>query len=508
MRWFKLPDMREPFTPVLLVREIREIEQAAAAQPSAQPLMERAGLAVAEHSRELMSEKEKRILLVAGPGNNGGDALVAARHLKQCWFDVTVVFTGVESNLHADARAALAEWRKAGGTLHEAIPVARRWDLIVDGLFGIGLERPLEDRYAELIGQINGAGSRVLAIDIPSGLHADSGRILGCAVRAHHTLTFIGLKPGLLTLDGPDHAGEVRLDTLGATVAERPGPSGRRIESALLGTVLPPRPRNSHKGMYGNVGILGGAPGMVGAALLAGRAALRLGAGRVYVGLFADSPTVDLDQPELMLRPAQDLLKMEGLDCIVCGPGLGQSQGALHALAAALGHSAPMIVDADALNLISSNAKLRQAVAVRPGATLLTPHPAEAARLLGKSIPDIQHDRVAAARELATQFRCGAVLKGNGSICVLQDGNWYVNTSGNPGMATAGMGDVLAGILAALVSEGAEPGMALLAGVHLHGLAADELVGRGIGPLGLTASEVIDAARELLNRFIQPARER
>src|SRR6185436_6919795 len=342
--------MHEPFTPVLLVSEIREIEKAALAQPSAQPLMERAGVAIAERARELMTEKEKHILLVAGPGNNGGDALVAARHLKQWWFDVTVVFTGVESKLPEDARAALAEWRKAGGTLHEAVPPARRWDLIVDGLFGIGLERPLEDRYAELVKLINSAGSRILAIDIPSGLHADSGRILGSAVRAHHTLTFIGLKPGLLTLDGPDHTGELRLDTLGVAIAERPSPAGRRIESVLLGTVLPPRPRNSHKGMYGNVGILGGAPGMVGAALLAGRAALRLGAGRVYVGLFADSPTVDLDQPELMLRPAQDLLKMEGLDCLVCGPGLGQSQGALHALAAALGHGAPMIVDADALN--------------------------------------------------------------------------------------------------------------------------------------------------------------
>jgi hydroxyethylthiazole kinase-like uncharacterized protein yjeF len=300
----------------------------------------------------------------------------------------------------------------------------------------------------------------------------------------------------------------VRLDTLGLSIAERPSPAGWRIESALLGTILQPRLRNSHKGMYGNVGILGGAPGMVGAALLAGRAALRLGAGRVYIGLFADSPTVDLDQPELMLRPAQDLLKMEGLDCIVCGPGLGQTQGALHALAAALGHNAPLVLDADALNLIATDAKARQALAARIGATLLTPHPAEAARLLGKSIPDIQNDRVAAARELATKFKCGVVLKGNGSICALQDGDWYVNTTGNPGMATAGMGDVLAGIIAALAAQGIEPSMALLAGVHLHGLAADELVRLGIGPLGLTASEVIDAARQVLNRAIPPVRER
>ncbi|HEV8647577.1 MAG TPA: NAD(P)H-hydrate dehydratase [Burkholderiales bacterium] len=494
--------MSSAFTPVFLAREIREIERAALAQPSTQPLMERAGLAVAEYARELLGDKEKRILLLAGPGNNGGDALVAARHLKQLWFDVTVVFTGVESKLPEDAKAALVEWKTAGGVLHTSIPTGRPWDLLVDGLFGIGLERPLEDRYAELVKLINASGSRVLAIDIPTGLHADSGRVLGCAVRAHYTLTFIGLKPGLLTLDGPDHAGELRLDTLGVSIPEKPGPAGRRIESALLGAILQLRPRNSHKGMYGNIGILGGASGMVGAALLAGRAALRLGAGRVYVGLFADSPTVDLDQPELMLRPAQDLLKMEGLDCIVCGPGLGQSQAALHALTALLGHTAPMIVDADALNLVAADAKVRQALAARGGATLLTPHPAEAARLLGKSIPDIQNDRVAATRELAAKFKCGAVLKGNGSICALQNGDWYVNTTGNPGMATAGMGDVLAGIIAALAAQGTDPAMALLAGVHLHGLAADQLVKQGIGPLGLTASEVIGAARALLNTAI------
>jgi ADP-dependent NAD(P)H-hydrate dehydratase / NAD(P)H-hydrate epimerase len=500
--WFKLPSMYEPFTPVFLVREIREIERAALAQAPTQPLMERAGLAVAERARDLIGDKEKRILLLAGPGNNGGDALVAARHLKQWWFDVTVVFTGVESKLPENAKAPLAEWKTAGGAVFESVPASRHWDLVVDGLFGIGLERPLERRYAELVNLINATGSRVLAIDIPSGLHADSGRVLGCAVRAHHTLTFIGLKPGLLTLDGPDHAGEVRLDTLGVASPERPGPAGRRIESALLGAILRPRPRNSHKGMYGNVGIVGGAPGMVGAALLAGRAALSLGAGRVYVGLFADSPAVDLDQPELMLRPAQDLLKMEGLDCIVCGPGLGQSQAALHALVALLGHTAPLIVDADALNLIAADAKAQRALAARGGATLLTPHPAEAARLLGKSIPDIQSDRVAAARELAAKFKCGAVLKGNGSICALENGNWYMNTTGNPAMATAGMGDVLAGIIAALAAQGVEPEMALLAGVHLHGLAADQLVKRGIGPLGMTASEVIEAARALLNTAI------
>lgn len=491
--------MPRAFTPVFLAKEIREIEQAVLSQPSPPPLMARAGVAVAEFARELLGDRGKRILVLAGPGNNGGDAFVAARQLKEWWYDVTVVFTGPEAKLSADAKAALADWRAAGGALHESIPSNGDWHLIVDGLFGIGLERPLEGKQAELVNWSNASGVPILAIDIPSGLHADSGRVLGCAARARHTLTFIGLKAGLFTLDGPDYAGEVRLESLGVDLPETTEPRGWRIESALIANVLPLRQRNSHKGMFGNVGILGGAPGMVGAALLAGRAALKLGAGRVFVGLFADSPSVDLVQPELMLRPVQDLLNIEGLDCIAVGPGLGDSQAAQHALAAALAHKAPLVLDADALNLVAAHPKLQKSLAARTSASILTPHPAEAARLLATSTDKIQHDRIAAARTLSTRFNAAVVLKGNGSVCALKRGDWYLNTSGNPGMATAGMGDVLTGIIASLAAQGGDPSLALLAGVHLHGLAADRLVAAGIGPAGLTASEVIDAARKLLN---------
>ena len=491
--------MPNAFTPAFLAREIREIEHAALSQPSPPPLMARAGAAVAEFARELLGDRGKRILLLAGPGNNGGDAFVAARQLKEWWVDVSVVFAGLEAKLPADAKAALLDWRAAGGALHESIPSRGDWHLIVDGLFGIGLERPLEGKHAELVNWSNASGIPILAIDIPSGLHADSGRVLGCAIRARHTLTFIGLKAGLFTLDGPDYAGEVRLDSIGVALPETTEPRGWRIESALIADVLPPRRRNSHKGTFGNVGILGGAPGMVGAALLAGRAALKLGAGRVFVGLFADSPTVDLAQPELMLRPAQDLLKMEGLNCVAVGPGLGESQAAQHALAAVLAHEAPLILDADALNLIAAHPKLQKSLTARGSASILTPHPAEAARLLATSTDKIQHDRIAAARTLSTRYNAAVVLKGSGSVCALKNGEWYLNTSGNPGMAAAGMGDVLTGIIASLTAQGGDPDLALLAGVHLHGLAADRLVAAGTGPAGLSASEVIDAARWLLN---------
>jgi hydroxyethylthiazole kinase-like uncharacterized protein yjeF len=461
--------------------------------------MERAGLAVAEFARDLLGDRGTHVLLLAGPGNNGGDAFVAARHLKQWWYDVTVGFSSAEPKLSVDAKAALERWREAGGSLHQAMPAGKRWDLIVDGLFGIGLERPLEGRHAEIVNWMNASGVTVLAIDIPSGLHADSGRVLGCATRARHTLTLIGMKAGLFTLDGPDHAGEVRLDPIGIDLPETTRPRGWRIESALIGNALRPRPRNSHKGMFGNVGVLGGAPGMVGAALLAGRAALKLGAGRVFVGLFADSPSVDLVQPELMLRPAQELLKTEGLDCVAVGPGLGQSQAAQHALAAILAHQATLVLDADALNLVAIHPKLQKSLAARSSASILTPHPAEAARLLASSTDKIQYDRIAAARMLSTRFNAAVVLKGNGSVCALPSGDWYLNTSGNPGMAAAGMGDVLTGIIASLAAQGGDPSLALLAGVHLHGLAADRLVAAGIGPAGMTASEVMDASRRLLN---------
>ena len=491
--------MPKAFTPVFLAREIRDIEQSVLSQPSPPPLMARAGIAVAKIARDLLGDRGKRVLLLAGPGNNGGDAFVAARQLKEWWYDVTVVFTGPETKLSTEAGQALQDWRAAGGTLHESTPAKGDWQLIIDGLFGIGLERPLDGKQAELVNWCNVSGIPILAIDIPSGLHADSGRVLGCAARARHTLTFIGLKAGLFTLDGPDYAGEVHLESLGIDLPESTEPRGWRIESALIANVLPLRRRNSHKGTFGNVGLIGGAPGMVGAALLAGRAALKLGAGRVFVGLFADSPSVDVSQPELMIRPANDILKIEGLECIAIGPGLGESPAAQNALAAALGHKAALVLDADALNLIAAQPKLQKSLAARTGASILTPHPAEAARLLATTTDKIQHDRIAAAQTLSSRFNAAVVLKGNGSVCALRDGDWYLNTSGNPGMAAAGMGDVLTGIIASLTAQGGDPDLALLAGVHLHGLAADRLVAEGIGPAGLTASEVTDAGRKILN---------
>lgn len=487
--------------PVLLTADLRNIEQAALKGENPAPLMARAGLAAVELARALAGDSGKPVLVVAGPGNNGGDALVVARHLQQWWFKVTVVCPGGPGKYTGDAATALREWQAGGGELSTSIPAAQDWALVVDGLFGIGLQRDLSGDYAALIETINGMDAPVLALDIPSGLDADSGRVLGCAVEADHTITFIALKPGLLTLDGPDHCGTVHVADLGLAGTVAAAPHGVLIADGVLGTLLPPRPRNSHKGTYGSAGIVGGARGMTGAALLAGRAALKCGVGRVYAGLLsADAPLVDPLQPELMLRPADGVLRLDHLTALAIGPGLGDSPDAAEYLDWALETKQPLVLDADALNLVATFTTLKDKLKQRVTKSILTPHPAEAARLLGSTTAEVQRDRVAAALRLAHECNAGVVLKGCGSICAWPDGHWSVNTSGNPGMAAAGMGDVLSGLIVGLLAQGVNERHALTAAVYLHGAAADRLVETGIGPIGLTAGETIDAARTLLNR--------
>ncbi len=314
-------------------------------------------------------------------------------------------------------------------------------------------------------------------------------------------MTFIALKPGLLTGDGPDCCGQIHVCDLDIDVEAIKAPTGRVTGENILREALPPRRANTHKGSYGSVGIIGGAAGMVGAALLAGRAALHLGAGRVFVGLLdANAPRVDPAQPELMLRADNEIAALDHLSCIAIGPGLGTSDAAREHLRAALKGKLPLVIDADALNLLAGDSALQATLHHRSGDCILTPHPAEGARLLGYSTSAIQSDRIASACEIARRHKSHVVLKGAGSVCATPDGQWFINTSGNPGMASAGMGDVLSGIIAALLAQGASTRNALLAGVYLHGAAADDLVTAGAGPIGLTAGEVALAARQRINR--------
>jgi len=492
-----MPQMARP---LYLARQIRTIEQHhGAAGPS---LMERAGLCAAELARVLLPENAHSVLVLAGPGNNGGDALVAAQHLKSWWHQVTVVFTGSREQLPPDAGAALEAWLACGGELATEIPTNRHYGLIVDGLFGIGITRDLDARHQALVQTANAFAAPKLALDVPSGLCADSGRIFGAALRADHTITFLGLKPGLYTLDGPDYAGQVHLADLGVDAPNLCPPDGWLLESPP--TLPPARRRNSHKGSYGSVGVLGGNTSMVGAALLTARAALLSGAGRVYAGLLAeDAPAVDSAQPELMLRSTEALFKLEHLTTLVAGPGMGHNGTAETALSHALARPEPLLLDADALQILASRPSLRKTLAKRlAGSTVLTPHPGEAAALLSCSAAEVQADRIRSALLLAEKFHGIAVLKGVGSVIAFPDGRWFINASGNPGLASAGMGDVLAGIIGSLAAQGMSIADATLLGVHLHGAAADALVADGMGPVGLTASEVALAARDMLNQWI------
>jgi hydroxyethylthiazole kinase-like uncharacterized protein yjeF len=485
----------DSMTPICDVTAIRALEAAACDAP----LMERAGTAAAGDARLLVPRTADPIAVFAGPGNNGGDAFVVARYLASWGYPVSVVFDGDPARLPADARAAFDRWRSGGGTPMASPPSLGDCALVIDGLFGIGLGRPIDGRYAEWIGAINRSGAEVLALDIPSGLDADTGSAHGPVVEATNTATFLALKPGLVTGDGVEYAGRVRVHDLGLDPRDRGVAHGVLVDWAAARHWLPVRRRNAHKGTFGTLAIIGGANGMTGAPLLAGRAALYAGAGKIMLGLIGDAPfPADVTHPELMLRNADELLRGDPT-AIVVGPGLGQSRHAADVLARTLPRAVPLVLDADALNLLALEPALGARVASRKAPSLMTPHPAEAARLLQTSTGVVQGDRVAAAKAIATRYHACVALKGAGTVCAAPDGTWSINATGNPGLASGGTGDVLAGIVGAFVAGGSDSWRALQAGVSVHGAAADLLAAEGTGPIGLTASELAPAVRRLLN---------
>ncbi len=487
-------------TPILGLAAVRDIE----ARHAGAGLMERAGDAAAAVAARLAGDRGRALVVLAGPGNNGGDAFVVARRLRAEWNDVRVVFAGEADRLPADAAQAYRAFTGAGGRTTVDLPASPA--LVVDGLLGIGISRPPEGRIAQLVQWANATTAPILALDVPSGLDAATGRAHAPTVRATHTATFIALKPGLLTLDGPDHCGEVSVHDLGLRDI---GGSGSRLTwsalAARLPAVLARRVRNVNKGTFGTLGILGGSEGMAGALILAGRAAMRTGAGKVWLGfLMADPPKLDTGMPELMLRHAGLVLDAQP-DALVVGPGLGVSDAARALLARALDARVPLALDADALNLLARDPGLLAAAQARDAPTLATPHPGEAARVLGTGIEAVQDDRLEAAHALSRRLAANVVLKGAGSVLAHPDGSFDINASGGPGLATAGSGDVLSGLLGALLAQQLDARTALRYAVCLHGAAADALVADGVGPLGLTASELPDAARALLNRAAKPA---
>jgi hydroxyethylthiazole kinase-like uncharacterized protein yjeF len=495
--------------PLYSVAEIRAIEQAAAAALPAGALMQRAGQASANAALDLLpfSTAHARVLVIAGPGDNGGDALEAAAHLSFTGAQVTVIHYAPPGASSLERAAALERARSSDARFRDAADAqiaGTEWNLVVDGLFGIGLKRPLTGELRELALAINQLSCQVLALDVPSGLDADTGAIVGAdgvAIHATHTISFIGDKPGLHTCDGRDYAGLVDVSRLDID-ASHFTPSRLHINNVkFFSRHLRARRHNSHKGSYGNVAVIGGAPGMSGAPLLAARAALNSGAGRVYALFTEDALPCDPGQPELMCRLAGDFDM--SLATLVIGPGLGASRHAAELLARAVGCGSALLADADALNLLAADAALQSTLAKRPAAVVLTPHPLEAARLLGVGIAEVQADRVAAARTLAARLHACVILKGSGTVIASPGGNAVINTTGNPALATAGTGDVLAGLCGSLLAQGWPQWEAALAAVWLHGMAADVLVTEGTGPIGLTAGELIPAIRVALNRMVQ-----
>jgi len=460
-------------------------------------LMTRAGHATSNALRQAWPDA-RTLCVFCGPGNNGGDGYVVARIARAQGAQVHVVAVTDPAGLRGDARRAFDDFVAAGGACEEWHPHAVRLaDVIVDAMFGTGLARALDGRAAEIVHAINASNRRVVAIDIPSGLNADTGEVLGVATRADLTVTFVGRKLGFYLGAGPDTVGRVVFDDLGVpptTYAEMPR-ACHRLDESIVQCALPPRARTAHKGRHGHVLVVGGAAGMGGAARLTGEAALRVGAGLVTVAAHPQSLAAMQGRPELMtvgLAASADLEPaIERATVLALGPGLGQSPWAMGIFGAVLAARKPTVVDADALNLLALNPQRRDH-------WILTPHPGEAARLLGGTVADVQRDRLAAVAELQSRYGGVVVLKGAGSLVQTPaEGAWLCDR-GNPGMASAGMGDVLTGVVAGIAGQCGDLALAARAGVFVHAEAGDRAA--RAGERGLLASDVIEKLRVGVNR--------
>jgi NAD(P)H-hydrate epimerase len=430
-----------------------------------------------------------RIAVLCGPGNNGGDGYVLARLAHERRLHVDALSLVDPTKLTGDARRAHDDFVKAGGRVERwASGRSLAADVIVDAIFGTGLARAVAADYASCIDAINASGRPVFSLDIPSGLHSDTGEVLGAAVKADRTLAFLGLKLGFYLGAGPDHVGIVMFDALAlpAEALNAVQSSARRLATSDVARALPPRRRTSHKGDQGRILVIGGNYGMAGAARMAGEAALRVGAGLVTVAARHENVAAIVGQrPELMCRGIEhvdDLRPLiERADMLAIGPGLGQDEWARALLDAALASGKPVVVDADALNLLAQ--------APRTGANwILTPHPGEAGRLLGMGTADVQRDRLGAARKLAERYDAIIVLKGAGTLVLGGDALPAICDQGNPGMASPGMGDVLTGVISGIAAQTSDLADAARAGVLVHAMAGD-MAARS-GERGLLATDL------------------
>lgn len=479
---------------ILTADELQNLEMRAANQLGADTLMKRAGAAAAELIMKRLEDagvEQRRVTLLVGPGNNGGDALACACELREKGAVVNVVLPGGRRPTSALALAQLERWTQAGGTTYDDPYMTEKADCVVDGLFGTGLAKPITGDYLDAVLWFNERQALKVSLDIPSGLNPVTGHWTGSypGCSADVTITFLCVKSGLYMCEGADAAGEIVLNELDVSVPLSP--------LSVIGTdefprVLRPRVKNSHKGDYGSVAVIGGTDGMIGASILAARAALISGAGRVTLECRAEhAPHVDMVYPEIMF--ATKPVNLEDFDAIVLGCGLGTSAEAKARVIEALNCQKPLILDADALNIIAADIKLQDMVLARRAPTVLTPHPGEAARLLRRDTAGVTADRVAACRELAVQTGAIVVLKGAGTVISMRSSRTWINPTGNPMLATGGSGDVLAGMIGAMFAQGYDMVESVLAAVYFHGLSAEGL------EAGFTAGEIAPNAMALVH---------
>ena len=479
---------------ILTADDLQNLEMRAANQLGPDTLMRRAGAAAAAliKSRLDASEVEtRRVTVLAGPGNNGGDAIACACELREKGMDVTVVLPGGRRPTSKLALAQLERWNAMGGETVDDPYMTAKADCVVDGLFGTGLSKPITGDYLDAVLWFNERQALKVSLDIPSGLNAVTGHWVssypGCS--ANVTITFLCTKAGLYMNEGADAAGEIVLSELDVSV---PLSSLSVTGEDEFAHVLAPRKKNSHKGDYGHVAVIGGTDGYIGASILASRAALISGAGLVTLECRAEhAPYVDMLYPEIMYSPKP--VDLEKFSAIVIGCGLGQSEAAKARVIEALQCSRPLIIDADALNIIAADIKLQDMVLARRAPTVLTPHPGEAARLLRRDTAGVTADRVAACRELAVQTGAIVVLKGAGTVISMRSSRTWINPTGNAQLATGGSGDVLAGMIGAMFAQGYDMVESVLAAVYYHGLSSQW------SEAGFTASEIAPNAMSIID---------
>ena len=483
--------------------DVRELDRVAINEFSIPgiTLMERAGVAAFEVLRNRWPDCRK-ILVVCGRGNNAGDGYIVARLAHEAGYTAQVVSLTDLDTLRGDALTAARVAVNAGVSVVEKLnqELLAQADVVVDGVFGTGLDRPVEGYWHDAIVAINQANRPVLALDIPSGLNADTGTVMGIAVQASRTVTFIASKQGLYTGQGRGACGVIHLSALDVPTEtySRVQSSARLVHYAdIAPSLIQPRKASAHKGLHGHVLVVGGDEGMSGALRLAGEAAARSGSGLVSLATRQQhAALLSVSRPELMSHGVEDHLQLKPLltkaSVIGVGPGLGQGDWGRAMLSTLLDCTQPMVVDADALNIL----------AIEPAYKdnwVLTPHPGEAARLLDSSVQEIEHDRYGAVRELQRRYGGIVVLKGAGSLICYGDSQLIdVCGDGNPGMASGGMGDVLTGVLSSMLGQGYAMQDAVMLGVCLHSSAADAAA--KAGQRGMLASDLFPHLRKLVNQ--------